>query len=647
MVPHRREKMLARPAPVTSIQSEVLANLRSQAIGGHTVAELGLPEAFLRRVADRITRDSFQDRFRVVRDDLAPPLLRSPAHPIEAPDRPVERRSFRTPAPGEPTGPTDLAGLPPVEHRAAREAMRTLATDGLLITIARTMVALGPSILADGADAALDRLDRLGIPVDLLDWFSIGEARGRVAILRHLASELAGTPLDRIRPRLAKAAFRPTPTVPGFRACADSGQTPLGPARVQIPFARDWLGPGDGGALDLLRSLCEHAPDLRLLVCTPAEQAEALRRVLPEWAPHATVVEVSGEVSQWAQDNARAGHDASGGTALLAPRYPTRGEPAAGFAPGEHAAVAALAGAGVRTARSPLLFQGGNLIVVQEPKQRTLVAGEAEIWRNVSLGLSPAQAREALATEFGCGSVLVLPAASFHIDQEVSIRVTAERTVCFVADAAAGAQAVLAAALDVAERHGIDTAAARATLATGDHRSAADLIGRWLTAHGVAPGVFPVSFAGLFSTGPTDHGPSNLYRVLHASDVLAARDSAGTAAAPDRGARAYLDAFARQFADRRLIRRALSDQGWTVVPIPCMPDPHRGIASINMVHAPDAIYLPAYGGALASADAAAAQAVAAAMPATVRIRPVRSAESQRRSGAVRCAVASLVPSIGF
>ncbi len=58
------------PAPRSiSIEDEVLVNVRAQPIGPATVADLALPEPFLRRVADRIVRSSYEDRFRIVISD--------------------------------------------------------------------------------------------------------------------------------------------------------------------------------------------------------------------------------------------------------------------------------------------------------------------------------------------------------------------------------------------------------------------------------------------------------------------------------------------------------------------------------------------------------------------------------------------------
>lgn len=57
---------------------EVLENIRNQPLGDGTVADLALPEDFLKRVADRIVRSSFEERYRIVVKDAETP----PSKPV-------------------------------------------------------------------------------------------------------------------------------------------------------------------------------------------------------------------------------------------------------------------------------------------------------------------------------------------------------------------------------------------------------------------------------------------------------------------------------------------------------------------------------------------------------------------------------------
>jgi len=49
-----------------SLEQQVLMNLRQEQIGATTLVDLGLPDDYLRRVAGRILRGSFEDNFRIV-----------------------------------------------------------------------------------------------------------------------------------------------------------------------------------------------------------------------------------------------------------------------------------------------------------------------------------------------------------------------------------------------------------------------------------------------------------------------------------------------------------------------------------------------------------------------------------------------------
>jgi hypothetical protein len=55
------------PGPMDlPVEEEVLIRLKGQPVGDHTAEALNLPEDFLRRVADRIVRMSYQNRLRMV-----------------------------------------------------------------------------------------------------------------------------------------------------------------------------------------------------------------------------------------------------------------------------------------------------------------------------------------------------------------------------------------------------------------------------------------------------------------------------------------------------------------------------------------------------------------------------------------------------
>ena len=68
-------RVIVAQAPIPTpeeIEAEVLANVKGQPLGEGTVADLALPDDFLRRVADRVVRASFEERYRIVVEAEAP-----------------------------------------------------------------------------------------------------------------------------------------------------------------------------------------------------------------------------------------------------------------------------------------------------------------------------------------------------------------------------------------------------------------------------------------------------------------------------------------------------------------------------------------------------------------------------------------------
>jgi len=83
-----------------SMEEQVLRNLREQPVGAHTLADFHLPEPYLRRVADRVIRSAFEERFRIV----VPDATTQPA------DIPLEARAASQPAPTD-SHPSQIADM--------------------------------------------------------------------------------------------------------------------------------------------------------------------------------------------------------------------------------------------------------------------------------------------------------------------------------------------------------------------------------------------------------------------------------------------------------------------------------------------------------------------------------------------------------
>lgn len=59
------------PAGSDKIVDQVRHNILSQPVGDHTVGHLNLPDEFVSRIAERVIRDSFRDRYRIVVNEAA------------------------------------------------------------------------------------------------------------------------------------------------------------------------------------------------------------------------------------------------------------------------------------------------------------------------------------------------------------------------------------------------------------------------------------------------------------------------------------------------------------------------------------------------------------------------------------------------
>ncbi|HVP73558.1 MAG TPA: hypothetical protein VMS30_07460 [Phycisphaerales bacterium] len=676
----------APPGPDVSVEDEVLGNLRNQAIGRQTLADLNLPEAFLRREADRIIRASFDDRYRiVVKDPLAttadgqPPMPYVPMNrraidgAIDLYDPPLTaemlayRKSLQKGRPSnrgfmpaltdaEPRWHMDEPGgdAPPPLRAAADLVGKRLAFDGLLPTLARVMATLGPATFATVEDADVELLRATGLPVDLLRHFQLGSGESDRDLLAALSKRLAESPsFDAINAELSGARFVFKPTRPGFVVADDSGSVEPGVIRGQITRGGYWRGEGDGATTDLVRLAAKALPKTPFVLSVDVKHAREFADVAATWPltmpKQVTLVPEPLRIEQWTQDNSKAGtigEDAAAtALAMLVPRYACWGDDGSTFLPGEMFLLPGAAAAiGAELIHSPLLFQGGNILCVIDPKtgERLLLVADADIYRNTALGLTAAQATEAFRVEFGCDRCEMIEAASFHLDYDVSVRAVNGRLVALMNDPLTAAIIMLEAATAVLVRAGVvPEAAARdavEALRGGDHRGYLDRIAPAVYARG-PDGRFPLSLAERFATSPVDSGVGNLQRFLLALDLLISRDLKPQELPGSRHARSSLMAMQREEAQRQALHQRLRDLGMDIVSVPNLVATSRGMACLNGLQLKGMYVMPAYGGLYAATDVAAKMAIAAAFGPDVHILQIECGESQRRSGAVRCSLA--------
>ncbi len=571
-------------------------------------------------------------------------------------------RGFRAPILDATSTPWPIAlpeGADSATRRAAEIVAQRLAKNGLLSTTVMAIDALGAAEFAAMSDAErLAQLREIGLPIELLSKFRAANdgSNSPDPLLAEIVSLLSN---DQDAETLAafnrRWSFDASRRAPHFRVAVESGQHDTGTIRLQLTRGDDWLDQGDGGSIDIARQLVEALPDAHIIASIREDQLTTFLDTSRSW-PAArsgtfTLICEPLPVTQWAQDNGKAGvllddNGEPASIATLAPRYASRREEGSLFVPGDSFAMNGLAAAGHAVRQSPLLFQGGNLMAVRDPKsgRRILLIGEAEISRNIALGLSREETIDSFKDEFGVDECRILPAVSFHIDNDLCVRAVGDTMTAFVCDWQAGANFVLRAGVEAMSKHGhlgaADAEAAVAALDAGRPEDYLRHISPALARQVNREGRFSESFARAFSTSPVDSHVGNLRLFLVAMDVFVHR----VAKSSNRHTQAYLRSFARQAEDHQLLVQTLREWGWNVVTVPGFGDGNRAINPINGIHARGLYLMPVIGGLYAALDDAASARFREACGPDVRIVPIRCGESQRRAGALHCA-ASVYPVI--
>jgi tetratricopeptide (TPR) repeat protein len=664
-----------------TVEDEVAGNILGQAVGNHTLESFALPDAFVRRAADRVIRSTYRQRFRQVFPGEAggetgplPPDGGEPRGLIEVHriDRPAGKprqsmlegrpplRGFRAPIGAEADRPWPFdpppASAPTYLRQASRVVAERLAVDGVLPTVARVIEVIGPNRVLAAPDDGFEMLRATGLPVDLIGFYALdGARRGDAAsVVRALARRLAeGRSAGALAPELETVAFEFAATRPGFQVATESGEHEIGLLRLQLTRGTHWRGPGAGGCLDLAGQLVAALPETEFVASIEQRHLEPFLGLAGRWAlrrpGRLTVIAEPLVVSQWAQDNGKAGlivddQRASRQVAMIVPRYASRNEDGSVFVPNESFLIDGLASIGMAVIHSPLLFQGGNLLAVGDPGtgRRVLLIGEAELHRNTAMGLNAEQVLGAFRIEFGVDQAVVLPAVSFHIDYDVTVRAHGGRVIAFVNDMEAAEQIILGLGLEGLEAHGtLDEAearAARAHLGAGRGAELVRLIRPRVLATLDDRGRFPLSLAQQFTATAVDSPIGNLQRFLAALDGLTSRALGPDELPPNRHARSYFRSLQRRRADREALHRQLADLGWEVVAVPSLADAEVSINAINGLHTPGRYLMPAYGGFYRPLDEAAVAAFRAVLGNRIQVTGILCGESQRRVGAVHCSV---------
>lgn len=672
------------PAPpqALSVEDEVVQNITSQPVGRGTLADYHLPEEFLRRFADRIIRDTYRRRMHRVEsrpgdiagknalpnpgnsdphatDKTEPKIVRHilPDDHLESWKQLLQQRpplrGFRSPLPLNseadwPVNPPDDPGLAAAAHHVAKR----LAVDGLIKTTIDVVQLAGADRFVECGPADIELLKAVGLPVDLLDHFVVDEQRGAASLAAYFALHLRdpSTPVDE-KELASRVRFEFQPARRSFRVATESGEHDPGTLRFQLTRGTPWGAIGSGGELDVARQVMTAFPTSHAVISVQEGHVEQLLETMKTWPSFGgadlSIIAEPLPLSQWAQDNGKVGmiRDARGEDrmTLLVPRFASRREDGSEFIPGETLLLDGLHQAGYPIVQSSLLFQGGDLIpITLVDGTRALLMGEAEVHRNTALGLNESQVLEAFTSEFGVDRCVVLPSISFHIDYDVCIRTVNGKCLAFVNDDLAAARKIVehcAAALrakgwlDEAQLNGV-----LAVLRGGNVRELPGILGPVFADAALDVGLFRTAFAEALAASEADSGVGNLHRFLVALDLLLAVHLEIEEISSDRVARAYFQSLKRRQADRSRLRAILQGLGCQLVPIPSLAEADRSINYINGIHTRSAYLMPAYGGLFAPLDELASHHFTSAFGDEVDLVPILCAETQRRNGAVHCAV---------
>jgi hypothetical protein len=595
-------------------------------------------------------------------------------------------RGFRAPIlenAGEPWAPRlALDSFSQSEREASLWIERRLAADGILSTLVKVIQLLGAEQCLADPHATYDWLIRVGFPADLLHHFrtsattdpmrrplALIEAAARRALdgsAVHEDPSRAIFDFQRSSPGLSwinglsirvgaiegRTAEGQIPLSARFSMATESGEEEIGLVRMQVGGGwRDGVVPG--GSIDVVAQIADQFRSADFLISVAAGASGPFQSLMTNsWRMRRrhqiTLCEEAVEPSAWAQDNGKAGLLTAGPgipprAATLLPRYACMDEGKSVFLPGESFLADGLRAAGHPVIHSPLLFQGGNVLCIREPKnsRRLLVLGEGTVYRNVALGLSRDEVLAAFKEEFGADDCAVLPVVSYHLDFDVTFRVVGSELVAFVNDTPAAVRRVIELGIGALQRHGLlEPAAAQQAMTDLTARKDAALLTTLTNVVRRQLGqtnVYPASLSRAFVSDSSDEAAGNLQVFLLALDLMESslppRSSNGGTART-----AYLQALRRTERARQNQIGALQRLGCRVVPVPSMQDLYRSINYLNGVQHRGGYIMPAFGGFYAPLDQAATAVFRMILGSQLHIAAIRTAECQRMHGAIHCTV---------
>lgn len=568
---------------------------------------------------------------------------------------------FHAPADPLPVYPSEMV-FDTTRHKSAEIVAQRLAHDGLLLTLAQVLRVMDATSATRDHKRITVELEAAGFPVDLLACFGPPgvDPADPHGVLRFVADLIRKSPPGAaLTKTLAEVPFAWPLNHPPFEVATESGEKDLGLLRVQVGGGyRNGIVPG--GSLDLILQLLASVPDVDFLVTVPAENVDSFQWLCGNFSSlnregQALLVPEALSFSAWSQDNGKGGlcREGNSGAArwtTLVPRYACKGEGSSGFLPGDTFLLERLANDKHRLIQSRLLFQGGNVLGVIDPAkgQRVLLLGEPEVCRNTALGLTRAQVLSAFTAEFGVDRCIVLPAASFHVDFDVTLRSHHGKMLVFVNDTLAAARLIIEAGVEAMAERGIAPPALKTQLSTAlaarDDFAVVNGLLTLLNQHKNTKGQYKAALTQCFRGGRIDSATGNFRSFLLAFEIMASQCAQLPENFRDPLLIAYVNALRQMEKTSLAQQEILRAEGWQIIRVPSTPDFNDGVNYLNGIQDRTRYIIPVHGGLYKNLDAAASAAFTNALGSAVRLIPMLSAEAQRQHGAVHCA-ASVYPAL--
>ena len=649
-----REQLLLEAAEPLNLPAEFVERSRLRAVMDAYAAEF-------HKVANPITSTAVQptavyapgeQKLKRARARLTPQVI-GYRRSLEAPMVPM--RGFRAPVLDEAAtlrnAALDRASLSGNEKKAAEYIHDRLAYDGLLLTLVEVIRILGSDNYLQSQEAELQNLSKLGFPSDLLNYFFAPNDRSGAELVSFVARAIHEG--KKIEDALAAVKFRFRPTEPSFRGAAENGEHAIGLVRMQVGggYVNGIL---PGGSINVTGQLVSVLPEADFLVSVPdhfhSELLWLAVRVWPLQRPdRLTLVPERTEVSPWAQDNGKAGTIASGknrAAATLIPRFASQDEVPSKFYSAESFLMDGVHAAGHPVFHSPLLFPGGNLLVVRDPakNERVLLLSQTELYRNTPLGLSRDEVLEAFKIEFGVDRCVPMPVVSYHLDYDVTLRAHEGGIVAFVNDGVAAARMMIELGLSALEGQKVLTAErarkARQQVQNNQARALHRDLHLILDSLQDEAGAYHDSLVKTFRAASSDNPTYNFQSFLAALDLFAASDRNSGDAGLDEVTANYFGALREVQRLTEMQKTRLTALGWKIVPVPSMPDLYKSINYLNGLQDKEQYLMPVVGGFYEELDRAAMGAFAEVLGNKIRIVPLLTGEIQRMHGGLHCVAAA-------